>query len=69
MGYMTVIGHCFACGILFSFNAEHVPSIRIDGERQPLCRDCVGRANHLRKGQGLPPIHILPDAYEPQEVP
>lgn len=68
MGYMYVIGNCVGCGILFTFNAELVPSIPIDGVREPICRDCVARANPRRIANGLKPIWIHPDAYEPQEV-
>ena len=69
MAWMAVIADCCICGIRFSFNADHVPSVRVHGEREPICRDCVRRANVIRKEHGLAPIFILPDAYEPQEVP
>lgn len=68
MGFMMVIGNCYTCGVLFSFNAEHVPSVVVDGVREPICRDCIARANMLRQEQGQDPIWIYPDAYEPQEV-
>ena len=68
MGYMMVIGDCVVCGILFSFNPDRVPSIRIDGEREPVCRDCVERANRVRAERGLPLLHVLPEAYEPLET-
>lgn len=41
-----------------------VPSVRIDGERQPLCRDCMGKVNALRKAQGRPQLNIFSDAYD-----
>jgi len=69
MAWMAVIGDCYCCGIRFSFNADHVPSVVINGNREPICRDCVNRANPIRVARGLAPIHILPDAYEPQQVP
>jgi hypothetical protein len=68
MGYMSVIGTCYGCGRLFRFHAELVPSIPIDGVKQPICADCVERANPKRVANGLPPIEVLPGAYEPQEV-
>ena len=68
MGYMYVVGHCIVCGVLFTFNAEHVPSVRVDGDREPVCRDCIARANTQRIANGIPPIWIHSDAYEPQEV-
>ena len=68
MGFMYVIGNCYACSVLFAFNADWVPSIPIDGVREPICRDCVARANPIRKQNGLEPIWVHPEAYEPQEV-
>jgi hypothetical protein len=68
MGFMTVIGECFGCGIVFSFNADHVPSIPINGVREPICQACVDRANPQRVANGLDPIVVHPLAYEPQEV-
>jgi len=57
------LGPCWACGNLFAFNPELVPSIVVDEVRQPLCLDCVGRANALRREQGQPVIVPLPGAY------
>lgn len=68
MSYMSVIGPCFGCGQVFEFNADRVPSIPIDGVREPICRTCVERANPMRAANGLPPIVVLPGAYEAQEV-
>lgn len=68
MGYMFVIGNCIACGIMFSFNADHVPSVSIDGIREPICKDCVARINVIREGENLQPVWVHPEAYEPQEV-
>lgn len=65
---MMVMGACFGCGRVFSFNAERVPSIPIEGDRKPICEACVQRANPQRVRNGLEPIVVLPGAYEPQEV-
>jgi hypothetical protein len=85
MGWMVVLGACVGCGSTFSFNPDRVPSIRArrvqddngryrwqphpEGEREPLCRPCVERANIYRRDNGLPPIVIYPDSYEPLEAP
>jgi hypothetical protein len=70
MAYMSAISPCFGCGQVFSYNPELVPSIRDEkGVRQPVCRDCIDRANPKRIANGLEPIVPLPGAYEPQEVP
>jgi len=68
MATMTVIGACFGCGRIFPFNAEKVPSIPIKGVREPVCQLCVDEANPRRAANGLPPIVVLPGAYEGQEV-
>jgi len=68
MGYMFVYGPCYGCGRVFAFNASHVPSIPINGVREPICRACVEQANPHRVKNGLAPIVIHPEAYEPEEV-
>lgn len=65
---MIVRGPCYGCGEMFQYNAEAVPSLLVDGVRQPICRKCVDRANPIRVKNGLEPIVPLPDAYEPQDV-
>lgn len=68
MAWMFVLGECVVCRKLFSFNAERVPSVVVRGQREPICRECVERANPLRKQNGLIEIVILPGAYEAGEV-
>lgn len=65
MGVIYCHGACFGCGQLFSFNPHRVPSIPINGVREPICRDCVERVNPQRIKNGLQPIVIARDAYEP----
>lgn len=66
MGYMIALGNCFGCGALMSFNPDRVPSIRVRGVRQPICKLCVERANPDREKNGLAPIVPMPGAYEPE---
>jgi hypothetical protein len=68
MGFMYVLGPCCTCGTLMHYSAERVPSIRIDGVREPVCRHCIERANPVRIANGLEPIEILSGAYDPDEV-
>jgi hypothetical protein len=68
MGYMIVMGCCYACGQLMTFNAERVPSVVVDGQREPLCRNCIERANPQRVANGLPPIVIMSGAYDAEEA-
>jgi hypothetical protein len=65
MGYAYATSNCFGCGRVFSYNPVRVPSIRIDGDRKPVCAACVVRANPEREKRGLDPIVPAPDAYEP----
>lgn len=65
---MMVHGSCYSCHAPIAFNATWVPSIRIDGKREPVCRGCIEAANPKRKANGLPPIVIHPEAYEPEQV-
>lgn len=69
MGYMLVLGPCIGCNRTFSFNPDKVPSVTYRGQREPVCRDCVERANPVRIANGLRPIVPDPEAYEPEEVP
>lgn len=64
MGYATAMSTCFGCGKLFSYNPVRVPSIRIEGDRKPICRECVELVNPMRVKNGLEPIVPAPDAYE-----
>ena len=68
MGYMVAISACFGCGRPFSYNPDLVPSIPIEGVRQPICLNCVKIANPRRIENGLEPIEVPPGAYEEQEV-
>ena len=67
MGYMIATGTCINCGRLFQFNPELVPSVRVKGNREPVCRACIEEANPKRKKHGLEEIRIQPGAYQPQE--
>jgi len=74
-GYAIAMGPCYGCGQIFGYNPHRVPSIRVGpdelfsptGERKPICRSCVDRANPVRRANGLEPITVYPDSYEPIE--
>lgn len=68
MGYMMAMGPCIGCKALFSFNPNKVPSVPIDGKKEPICRNCVERVNPMRIENGLEPIIPAPGAYEGEEV-
>jgi hypothetical protein len=60
MGYATMMGFCIACGKPISFHPHKVPSLMIDGKRQPICEGCANRWNGLHPEQARP---ILEGAY------
>lgn len=62
---MFAVGTCFGCKQLFSFNPYRVPSIPVNGVREPICLACVDRVNPTRRRLGLAEIVPLPGAYEP----
>ena len=65
MGYALMTSRCFGCNQIFSYNPVHVPSVRVNGERQPICRHCVEVCNPQRVKNGLEPIVPHAQAYEP----
>jgi hypothetical protein len=66
MGFAYGVGPCVGCRNIMTYNPMRVPSIRVNGEREPVCASCVRRWNDLRIARGLPPFpEPLPDAYEP----
>ncbi len=56
---------CYGCGRAFTCNPDLVPSVLVEGVREPVCESCVERANPEREKNGLAPIVPLPGAYEP----
>ena len=65
MGYAFCTGRCYCCKRVFSFNPVKVPSVRINGVKEPVCRSCIEAANPERVKNGLEPFVPHPDAYEP----
>jgi hypothetical protein len=64
MGYAFAMSPCVGCGRVFTYNPVRVPSVTINGSREPICLDCVNRTNPQRVANGLPPIVPLPGAYD-----
>jgi len=64
MGFVLCTGCCAACGRLFTFNPVRVPSMRINGVREPICEPCIRAANADRVKAGLEPFHVPGDAYQ-----
>ncbi len=64
MGYVFATSACFGCGRLFTYNPVRVPSIRVKGVREPICRACIDASNPKRIANGLAPVVPHPDAYD-----
>jgi hypothetical protein len=65
MGYAFIYGPCVACERRFVYHPNKVPSVRVNGKREPICQGCVDKYNPIREKNGLEPIKPLPGAYGP----
>ena len=66
MGYAIATGTCYCCGRIFYFNPVRVPSARDqNGEKQPVCKNCILEVNRRKAEMGLPEFVVPDDAYEP----
>lgn len=61
MGYALVIGFCIACKRKIGFNPHKVPSLMVNGHREPLCESCANRWNQLHPENARP---IQEGAYQ-----
>ena len=69
MGFMLLHAFCAGCQMAMTCNAERVPSITVEGTREPVCASCIRKMQARQREAGeevWPDPH--PDAYEPQEV-
>ena len=47
-----------------NFNPVRVPSLMVNGRREPICEACFNRWNEIhRTSKGLAPQLLAPDAY------
>lgn len=84
-GWTFAAGRCWACGRIFAFDPDLVPSVPIDPQTnrppdlggsmeqsvlQPICSTCVELANREREAMGRTDlIEVLPGAYGMPEGP
>ncbi len=69
MMFMCMWGYCAGCEEFISFNPDRVPSLRVEGKKEPICRNCFDRWNQIHRiSKGLKPEELNPDAYSSQEV-
>jgi hypothetical protein len=68
-GYFYCLGTCWGCGGLFMFNPTLVPSLPVNGVREPICEVCFHHGNAIRAEQNLEPWPpFSPGAYQPAPV-
>lgn len=65
MGYVMGFSKCYTCNQPFGYNPNYVPSVRVDGIKEPLCKTCIEDANSKRKALGISQFPVHPQAYEP----
>lgn len=66
MAYATVFSPCLNCNRVFGYNPHKVPSILVNGVKEPVCLDCIEAENARREANDLellPEPH--PEAYQP----
>ena len=62
--YMLLHTTCINCRCQVTVNPDVCPSLRINGERQPLCRACFDGWNQIHRiANGLDPVELHPYAY------
>jgi hypothetical protein len=65
--YLVAIARCQACGRLFGANPYLVPVVGTNGERHPVCRECLAHVNEARRQGGRAPLPVPDGAYDPAE--
>jgi hypothetical protein len=65
MGFCLCTSECYGCKRPFSYNPRYVPSLTINGTKEPFCLNCINAANIVRKEKGIAPLVPHPQAYEP----
>lgn len=60
--FAYVVGLCAACNHVIGFHPHKVPSLMINGKKEPICEGCAKRWNELHPAEAKP---ILEGAYEP----
>jgi hypothetical protein len=64
--YCFMMGTCINCKKHIVFNPKYVPSLRVNGKREPICRTCADYWNDIhRSSKGLPKQEIHEQAFEP----
>lgn len=64
MAFALVFSPCVSCGRTFGYNPNFVPSVKVNGVREPACQSCIEASNPIRIANGLDPWVIQPGAYD-----
>ena len=51
--YAMIMGACIRCHQVFTFHPNKVPSIRVNGVKEPVCKGCHEALNQERVKLGL----------------
>ncbi len=62
---MSDTGECVVCQQAFRFNADLVPTVLVNGVKEPICQACAERANAAR----MEPKPTLREVWGPKGIP
>jgi hypothetical protein len=68
MGRAIMLGFCAACGRHIEFNPHKVPSLMIEGKREPICKSCAERWNILHPENAKPIQEGAYDSFDENEL-
>jgi hypothetical protein len=61
---MFVLSACVGCQQIISYNPNKVPSLSVNGNREPICKKCFNKWNEIhRTSKGLEAVYLHPEAY------
>ena len=63
--YALMLAQCPVCKNGFACNPLRVPSLRINGEKEGICKDCFEFRQQYREANDLPRETYAADAYSP----
>jgi|10_taG_2_1085330.scaffolds.fasta_scaffold00172_21 hypothetical protein len=62
-GFIFIHGECISCKTFISFHPHKVPSLPVNGKREPLCIRCFHKWNEIHRPND--PVQLKEGAYEP----
>lgn len=68
MGYGLMYGVCVACKRTIAFNPRKVPSLMVNGKREPICIDCANRWNQIHPENARPIMEGAYDYFDENEL-